>query len=320
MKPPLHLPFLPLLPLLVHSLKIASSLQWIEHTPQPYTLTHFYHTPSVLTTGGVANLTTDPTIDLAANAETQGLKQYAVHKNLRLIYVLVEVPYRLVAHRNKNKNKNNTSSISKLADLKGKKIGTFPGTSAEVFVDYMMGSVGVKKGEYEVVKGDVCMKAPCSSGTLPSMLKRGEVDGFGIWEASVELGAQALGDNAVLFQNGSLYREVYSLYTTVEKLGDSRTRGELVAFLKALDRTLGVFRRPDESVYRFVAEKVGMDPGVVRDVWGGHVWTGGMPGDLLEFLVREDAYLAESDGRAGVSRAELETFIDSSVLAEASKT
>jgi hypothetical protein len=60
------------------ALRIASSLQWIEHTPQPYAIKNFYKgsTAATLTSGGVANLGSDPkNFDLAANAETQGLSK-----------------------------------------------------------------------------------------------------------------------------------------------------------------------------------------------------------------------------------------------------
>lgn len=74
----------PLLPAVL-GLKIATSLQWIEHTPQPYAIKNFYKGSSTasLSSGGVANLASDTSFDLAANAETQGLKQYANHKNIR---------------------------------------------------------------------------------------------------------------------------------------------------------------------------------------------------------------------------------------------
>jgi ABC-type nitrate/sulfonate/bicarbonate transport system substrate-binding protein len=102
----------------VSPLKIASSLQWIEHTPQPYALKNFYKGGSAaqLVSGGVPNLASDRSVDLAANAETQGLIQYGQHSNIRMIYTIVDVGYRLVA--------NKASGINTLADLKGKKIGT----------------------------------------------------------------------------------------------------------------------------------------------------------------------------------------------------
>lgn len=78
-----------------------------------------------------------------------------------------------------------------------------PGTSAAVFVQRMLASAGVSDGAYSIVSGNVCMKTPCGSGTLPSMLQGRQVDAFGIWEPAVELGIRAVGkDNAVVFQNG----------------------------------------------------------------------------------------------------------------------
>lgn len=296
-----------------YSLKIASSLQWIEHTPQPYAIANFYKGQSTasLSSGGVANLASDTSIDLAANAETQGLKAYAKNKTVRLIYIVCEVPYRLVARKSAN--------IATLADLKGKKIGTIAGTSAGVFITRMLASAGVQEGQYSIVSGDVCMKTPCGSNTFPSMLKSGAIDAFGIWEPAVELGARALGEqNVVLFQNISTYREVYSLYSTTDKLNDAKKRKDVVEFVRALNQTRDVFSQtPEQSgIYDFVAKKVGMDVEIVKAVWGDHIWKGGWGDDLIDLLVSEDAYLAKADKRPAATRAELEKFLDASVLEE----
>lgn len=144
------------------TLRIASSPAWIEHTPQPYAMKHFYNgsTAATLTSGCVADLASNPRdLDLAANAETQGLKQYANHRNVRLIYIICEVAYRIVADKRKG--------ITRLADLKGKKIGTLQSSSAAVFIHNMMTSVGVKDNDYTTSNGNVCMKTPCASDSMP---------------------------------------------------------------------------------------------------------------------------------------------------------
>jgi ABC-type nitrate/sulfonate/bicarbonate transport system substrate-binding protein len=138
-------------------------LQWIEYTPQPYAIKNFYkgNNAVALTSGGVANLGSDPqNFDLAANAETQGLKQYANHRNIRLIYIICEVAYRIVADKRKG--------ITKLSDLKGKKIGTFQGTSAAVVIHNMLTSVGIADNDYTTTGGKICMKEPCALDTLPA--------------------------------------------------------------------------------------------------------------------------------------------------------
>jgi ABC-type nitrate/sulfonate/bicarbonate transport system substrate-binding protein len=299
-----------LLSIQVTGLKISTSLQWIEHTPQPWAIKNFYKGSSTaqLVSGGVASFASDRNVDLAANAETQGLKQYASRKSLRLIYVICEVGYRIVA--------NKAAGINSLADLKGKRIGTMQGTSAGYFVNKFLASAGLQPSDYRVVSGNVCMKAPCGSGTFPSMLTSKQIDAFGIWEPAVELGAQALGNNAIVFQNFSIYREVYSLYTTQDRLDNPAMRKDIVAFVKALNQTLDVFNNKPETVYATVAQAVGMDAAVVKAVWPDHKWPGKWGPDLLDFLVEEDKYLAGQDRRQVTSRADLAKFLDTSVLEE----
>ncbi len=292
------------------ALRIATSLQWIEHTPQPYAIKNFYKGDSAasLVSGGVANLASDKTIDLAANAETQGLRQFGSHSSIRLIYVICEAAYRIVADK--------SAGIKSLPDLKGKKVGSMPGTSAGYFVTKLLGTAGLQESDYRVVSGNICMKTPCGSGTFPQMIKGGQVDAFGIWEPAVELGAQALGDKAITFQNASIYREVYSLYTTTDKLNDPAKRKDILAYVKALNQTLDVFTNKPDTVYATVAQAVGMDPAVVKAVWPVHKWSGRWGPDLLDFLVEEDEWVAKQDRRSPLAKTALAKFLDTSILSE----
>jgi len=63
---------------LVGSLKIASALNTIEYTPELIASKQFYTGTTSFVNGGVANIVSDTSVDLAANAETQALRQYAV--------------------------------------------------------------------------------------------------------------------------------------------------------------------------------------------------------------------------------------------------
>jgi ABC-type nitrate/sulfonate/bicarbonate transport system substrate-binding protein len=282
-----------------------------EHTPQPYAIKNFYNgsTAATLVSGSVANLASNPKdFDLAANAETQGLKQYANHRNIRLIYIICEVAYRIVADKRKG--------ITKLSDLKGKKIGTIGSSSASVFIHNMMTSVGVDDAEYTTSSGNVCMKAPCASDTMPAQLKSGSIDAFGVWEPAVELGAQALGSNAITFQNATIYREVYSLYSTTDALNNPARRKDIVNFVRGLNKTLEVFANRPKDVYGFVSKQVGVDEPVVESVWADHKWSGRWGDDLIDFIVEEDKYLAGKDKRSVIPRKELEKFLDTSVIDE----
>lgn len=252
--------------------KLASSLQVIEYIPQPYATKNFFKGQATIVSGGVASLPLDKTVDLGANADFQGLTQYGAHKNIRMIYTIVDVPYRVVASR--------AAGISTLADLKGKRIGTMPNTSANYFINKLLNSAGVKDSEYTTVSGTACMKTPCGAGTLPAQMQAKTIDAFGIWEPSPELGGRALGGDAVFFQNATVFRETYSLFTTTEKLNDPTSRKAIVEFVRTLDQAVGAFKDTPEKVYQFVAQAMGMDVATVQAVWQVHKWAGSLGEDM----------------------------------------
>ncbi|KAK3934837.1 hypothetical protein QBC46DRAFT_68441 [Diplogelasinospora grovesii] len=296
------------------ALKIASALNTIEYTPELIASKDYFSGTVSITNGGVANIVSDTSIDLAANAETQALRQFANHKNLRIIYTVAEVYYRLVAAKK--------SGISALADLKGKKIGSFPGTSAAYFVERLLTSAGLKNTDYTVVSGNICSGAPCGAGTFPYMLQHGTVDAVGMWEPSVQLAIDALGkENVVIFQNRTVYREVFNLHSTAEKLQDASKRKEIVGFLQALIKAEQKFVQDPASVYPRVSAAVNVDTTVLEEVWPVHGWnTGTLPDDLLDVLVAEDQWVARTDRRTAMARDTLANLIDGSVLKEALAT
>jgi len=296
----------------VFGLKIASSLTTIEYTPELVANQDYFNNAATIVNGGVANLFSDSTIDLASNAETQALINYATHKDLRIIYTVAEVYYRLVANKN--------SGINVITDLKGKKIGTIPGTSAAYFVESYLASVGIAASQYTVVSGGVCMTAPCGAGTLPYMLAQRQVDAVGMWEPTLELAVEALGSGAIVFQNQSVYREIFNLHTTSEKLADPTFRNNTIAFIQALNKAEAVFTNSSSSIWPRVASAVGISTTVLQAVWPYHFFRGTLAADLLDVMVAEDAWVAQQQGRAAMARSDLANLIDSTVLADALKT
>jgi ABC-type nitrate/sulfonate/bicarbonate transport system substrate-binding protein len=220
------------------------------------------------------------------------------------------VAYRLIANR---------KGITSLADLKGKKIGTFPSTSAAYFVEKLLASAGLKTSDYSVVSGSVCSAAPCGAGTLPYMLQHGSIDAIGMWEPTVQLAIDAIGEsNLAVFQNKTIYREIFNLHTTATKLKDAATRKSIVAFLKALNQAENIYNTDPSSILSQVSAAVGVSVAVLKEVWPVHTFNGTfLAPDMLDFMVQEDAWVAQQDRRTAMTKAELTNLIDPSVLAEA---
>ncbi|KAI0014602.1 periplasmic binding protein-like II [Xylariomycetidae sp. FL0641] len=293
------------------ALKIAAALNVLEWTPMLIAKEDFYAGEAAIVQDGIPNLANDTSVDLGANSETQLLRGYGAHRNLRSVLTLAEVYYRVVASRK--------AGIAGPADLRGRRVGARPGTSAQYFVQtYLAAAAGLAPGDYATVAGADCRAPPCAADTLPGMLARGAVAAVGSWEPSVQLGADALGADAVVFgAHQTVYREIYNLATTAEKLADPAKRAEIVAFLRAVARAADVFRnRPDDVIPR-VAEATGTEVAALREAWPVHRWTARVPPDMVDVLVEEDRYVAGLDNRTAMSRELLETLVDPSVSEEA---
>src|SRR5690606_32474601 len=105
--------------------------------------------------------------DVATHAETQLLRYSLEHPNLRVIMTVTEGDYRLLARR--------SAGVTRLADLRGKKIATLPHTSAGYFLHKMLATEGLTLDDVEVI-GDLELTA------MAEALASGTVDALAIWE------------------------------------------------------------------------------------------------------------------------------------------
>ncbi|AUX34285.1 MULTISPECIES: ABC transporter substrate-binding protein [Sorangium] len=291
------------------SLKITSDTASIEFTPVLVASQDFYPGEAAVDSGGIVSLLNDPSVDLGTNAETQTLRQSVAHPNLRIIFTATETFYRIVANR--------AAGISSLADLRGKRIGTIPNTSAAYFVTKYLGTVGLTADDYTMVPGGICISAPCGANTLPSLMERGQVDAVALWEPSSELAKEVLGSDAIVFQDRSLYREIVNLHSTAEKLADPEKRRGIVEFVRALARAQELYRTDPEVVWPRISEAIGIEPSVLENVWEDEQFLGTLVPDILDVLEEEEPWVAAQTGRAPRTRAELAPLVDDSVMKEA---
>jgi ABC-type nitrate/sulfonate/bicarbonate transport system substrate-binding protein len=294
---------------LVRSLKIASYLNTIEYTPESIASEDFFNGTATIINGGVANISI---VDLAGNAETQALRQFARSNDLRIIYTVCEAYYRIVGSKKQG--------INVPADLKGKRIGTLVGTSSQYFVTKFMQSIGLGDGDYTMVRGTTCERTPCGADTFPAMLQSGQIDAVGVWEPTIEIAARMLGDDAIIFQNTSVYREIYNLHTTAGKLQDPTIRRDIIDFIRALNNASKLFETDPDAVIPRVSKLVNIDQSILKAVWPVHKFRGTLAPDLIDVLEEEEKFIAKVDGRQAASRANLEALIDLSVLEEAMKS
>jgi NitT/TauT family transport system substrate-binding protein len=152
---------------------------------------------------------------------------------------------------------------------------------------------------------------------MTEALANGEVDAVVIWEPESENAAQVLGEDLIEFSGEGVYRELFNLNSTAEKLADPVSREKIVRFIRAILDASEEVRSNPERAQEMIRERGEFDPQDVVDSWKHHGWTAAVPEDLLDVLVVQEQWLAEQAEREPRGREQLATLIDTSVYEEA---
>jgi NitT/TauT family transport system substrate-binding protein len=240
--------------------------------------------------------------DVATNAETQALRYSVDHPELRIIMTVSEGLYRIVAKK--------SAGIAKLADLRGKKVGTVPGTSSGYFLHRMLASAGLSEADLTIVP-----ILPITD--MPKALAEGRVDAITIWEPEVEKAAQAIGADAIEFSGKGVYRELFNLNTTAQALADPVQRAKIVGFVRAIIAASKMISADPAIAYPLVQKGSGYPRELIAQSWKHQIFPANLASDLLNVLVIEEQFLAAQAKRPARTRAQLATLIDPSVLKEA---
>ena len=195
-------------------IRVAGGM-WIELSPVLVAANSFYPERLTVAQGGVRSITSGDA-DVATNAETQLLRESVTNPDLRIIMTVTESFYRLVARR--------SAGIGTLADLRGKRVMVPANTSANYYLVAMLRTVGLTEDDVELVGLPPARGDQTGMDQMSDALARGDVDAISIWEPEPEDAIRALGDDAVVLQDRSVYREVFNLHTTATALADPAMR------------------------------------------------------------------------------------------------
>lgn len=283
-------------------LRVYGNTSTFEFAPVLLAVDRLYPGKATVTNGGVPDLFKEGGADVATNAETQALRTSVDNPSLRIIFTVSEGLYRIVARR--------SSGISKLEDLRGKRIATIPNTSSAFHLHKMLKTVGMTESDVTVVRMFPLQK-------MPPALKSGEVDAITIWEPEIQIAQELIGDDAIELGGRGVYRELFNLNTTAENLANPVKRRQIVAFVRALIEASRQIRENPEVAWPLVAKSSGYDEGIISRAWHHHAFAGGLAYDLLDVLEEEEVWVAKERNRKPRTRAELATLIDTSVLREA---
>ena len=119
-----------------------------------------------------------------------------------------------------------SAGVNSPEGLRGKKIGTVAGTSAEYFLDSWLLFHDIDPADVRVVS-----MAPQQ---LADALRRRDIDAVAIWEPEASAAIAALGNDLTVLPNAKVYDQHFCL-TAKHGLSYAR-QGEIIKILRALDR------------------------------------------------------------------------------------
>lgn len=172
---------------------------------------------------------------------------------------------------------NASKGVNSIADLKGKKVATTSGTSAEIILNLALKTEGMTADDLEIVEMD-------ANGIVSAMVS-GNVDACATWSPGTATIAEALGDKAVwLATNQDYVNEVTfpSSFITTQKYADAN-HDLLVRFSRALQKAADYRAANIDEVAKYVAKQCEVDEATMLACTGEGNWlTGEFVGKGLE--------------------------------------
>ena len=190
-------------------------------------------------------------------------------------------------------------------------------TSAHYFLVAMLRTVGLTEEEVELVICPPAQGDQTGKDQMSDALARGDVDVISICEPEPEVAVHRLGNDAVVLQDRSVYREVFNLHARAPDLADPDKRRSIVTFVRAVADATEALKNDAEAHWPHVSSVTGFTTEEISWGWPEMEFPVRIIPDMLDVLEEEETWVAKERNRAPRSRAELAGLIDSSVLEEA---
>jgi len=236
--------------------------------------------------------------DVATGSETQALINSVADPRIRIILTLSECRYRIIARR--------SAGIRRIEDLRGKRVAVTANTSSHYYLDRMLRNARLNEQ-------DVLLTA-LEGQDMPAALEKRTVDAVSIWEPHAQNSLEALGNDAVVFEDPSSYTERFNLNTRTDVLADPAKRAALVALFREIARSSARLRmRPPEFIST-LSPKIGLPVKTVMAVWPQFSFPASLSGKLLAALSEVEPWVAATQKRQPRAGKDLAVLIDNSVI------
>ncbi|MEG3311353.1 ABC transporter substrate-binding protein [Streptococcus sp. SS-4456] len=156
--------------------------------------------------------------------------------------------------------------VNSLADLKGKKIASASGTSAETILRLALAEAGLAETDVEIVDMD-------ASAIVTAMIS-GSIDAAATWSPNTTAIKDELGDKAVSLANNVRYAKEFpsiASYATTPGYSEKNS-GKVAKFLKGLYRAMDYRAEHEEEVAEWTAKQIGGDVATIKEQLNDGDW------------------------------------------------
>ena len=231
----------------------------------------------------------DGQADVATAAELLVATGGAPHRELAIIATISTSAYqiKLVARR--------SAEIAEAPQIRGKRIGTVPGSSAQYFLDNWLVYNDIDPGAVTVVG--------LAPDRLGPALEARAVDAIAIWEPLASAAALRLGGDAVTFASPRVYTQHFNLVASrplLERRGDDVAR-----LLRALLRAQRAIQAEPEAARALLARRLRLPPTLADTAMDGQDYRVRLDQSLVATMQSEARWAAR---RAGRPRADVDVL------------
>ena len=149
------------------------------------------------------------------------------------------------------------ADIREPKDLRGKRIGTFFGTSNHYFLGLFLTNYGMSISDVDMVDLRAC--------ELPALLRQSKVDAASLWEPFAYEAQRLLGIQAVKLPAGNIMRTTFNL--AVRKEYSEQSAGEIEKVLHAIRHANAFIKTHSAEVQEMMAERFNFSRGYLHDIW-----------------------------------------------------
>lgn len=191
-------------------------------------------------------------------------------------------------------------------DLKGRKVATFVGTSAEFFMNAFLKAHGLSASDVKVTN----LKPP----DMVIALVQGGIDAYFIWEPHIYNGKKQLGDNAIIFTGRDVYTETFNI-AIMEKFAKENPDAVMKIIRALLKAEKFVAQNKEESI-SIVSDYTGMEQSVLENIWDDFNFEVVLQPSLLEYMQKEAQWAIDSGISAGSTIPDYRSMILTEPLKE----